>query len=142
MQKPCAQINPDEALMWECHRLRLHWQGHSVALALGMRTGGTVHWWENCSLDVLEQTPFCTVVEIGGAIAHKKETRAHRAGTSFFDNPLLHRHNWLNTSAEKARNRNTPCPNGSRACPKGLSPADTRLRAKPATICVLICGRF
>ena len=95
------ETSPDEALMWERHRLRLRWQGRSLALALGLRTGdtgfgSTVHWWENCNLVVLEQTPFCTVVEMGGAIALEKEVRAYRAGDSFFANPLLHKHNWLN----------------------------------------------
>ena len=56
----------------------------------------SVRWWECCSLTVLEETPFCTVVEMGGAITLERDTRAHRSGESFFSNPLLHKHNWLN----------------------------------------------
>ena len=33
---------------------------------------------------------------MGGAIALEKEMRAHRSHESFFDNDLLHKHNWLN----------------------------------------------
>ena len=117
--------------MWENHALAITWQGRTVELAMGMRTGcqagacqagacqpgggdcgdgdaaggestggrglgGHVHWWENCSLTVLEETPFCTVVEMGGAITLERDTREHRSGESFFSNALLHVHNWLN----------------------------------------------
>jgi len=45
-------------------------------------------------LTVEEDTPFCRVVEAGGAIAHQLETREDRlAGAA---HPYLHHHNWLN----------------------------------------------
>jgi hypothetical protein len=90
------EISPDPALMWERHSLRISWNGASVELSMGLRTGGEVHWWENCNLVVLDESPFCRTVEMGGAIALVKETREHRAGESFFSNSLLHKHNWLN----------------------------------------------
>lgn len=74
--------------------VRISWQGASVGLAMGMRTQGEVHWWETCALTVEEEAPFCRVIEAGGAIAHRLETREDRlAGAA---HPYLHNHNWLN----------------------------------------------
>ncbi|MFH1570266.1 MAG: hypothetical protein ABIL09_19900 [Gemmatimonadota bacterium] len=92
----CFGQSDDPALRWDNHALTARWGGHSVALAMGLRTGGQVHWWENCALVVRERTPGGMALEMGGAIALERDTRAHRAGESFFANPLLHRHNWLN----------------------------------------------
>lgn len=85
-----------QELAWERHLLRLHWGEASVGLTLGLRVKGEIHWWEACRMVVLEETPTCLVVEMGGAIPHTimtpEEFREHRG----LSNPFLHRHNWVN----------------------------------------------
>lgn len=86
----------EEGFMWERHLLRLSWGGRSVGLAMGLRHGDEVHWWESCRLVVLEETPECRVVEMGGAIPRllfgAEELRKYPG----YSNPFLHSHNWLN----------------------------------------------
>jgi len=88
--------SPHAAFMWERHRLRIRQGDRSVALALGLRTGGEVHWWEACRLVVLEETAECLAVEMGGAIAHKIMTFDDLQKHPGHTNPYLHKHNWLN----------------------------------------------
>ncbi len=80
--------------MWERHRLRIRYQGRSIALAMGLRTGESAHWWEACRLITLRQTPSCTVVEMAGAIPLHHSRRAEEGQTAY-SNPLLHKHHWL-----------------------------------------------
>ena len=84
------------AMMWERHLLRISWGGRSVGFAMGLRHAGEVHWWECCRMVVLEETPTCRVVEMGGAIPRKlfgdKELKQYTG----HDNPFIHHHNWIN----------------------------------------------
>ncbi len=86
----------DPGFLWERHLLRVRWGGRSVGLAMGLRHKDEVHWWESCRLVVLEETPTCRVVEMGGAIPRllygPEERERHRG----YSNPFLHKHNWLN----------------------------------------------
>ncbi len=86
----------EEGLMWERHLLRLSWGDRSVGLAMGLRFGAEVHWWECCRMVVLEDTPECRVIEMGGAIPRLpfgiEDMRKYRS----YNNPFLHHHNWLN----------------------------------------------
>lgn len=93
----------DEGLMWERHMLRLSYGGRSIGIAMGLRhtpagcrwSEGEVHWWEACRLVVVEETPHCRVIEMGGAIPRLPLLKEEALGKGY-DYPLLHRHNWLN----------------------------------------------
>lgn len=85
----------DEGLMWERHLLRLTHGGRSLGLAMGLRHAGEVHWWEACRLTVLEETPRCRVIEMGGVIPRRPFLKEEALGRGY-DYHLLHRHNWLN----------------------------------------------
>ncbi|NLF16526.1 MAG: hypothetical protein GX595_04620 [Lentisphaerae bacterium] len=85
----------DPGFMWERHLLRLRWGGRSLGLMMGLRHAGEVHWWECCRMVVLEETPACRVVEMGGAIPHRAYGAAERERYRGYVNPFLHRHNWL-----------------------------------------------
>jgi len=82
--------------MWERHLLRIRWQDRTVGLALGLRTGGEVHWWEACRLVVLERTNHCLVIEVAGAIPHHDVPLSEHRRLQRYGNPYLHKHNWLN----------------------------------------------
>lgn len=84
----------EPGFMWERHLLRIEWGGHSVGLAMGLRHGREVHWWECCRLVVLEETPTCRVIEMAGAIPRKLFHAADLEGG--YNNPFLHNHNWIN----------------------------------------------
>ncbi|MEN6545601.1 MAG: hypothetical protein ABFE07_06125 [Armatimonadia bacterium] len=86
----------EEGLMWERHLLRISWGGHSVGLAMGLRHDGEVHWWECCRMVVLEETPECLVVEMGGAIPRKGFGMTEMRQGQSYNNEFLHHHNWLN----------------------------------------------
>lgn len=90
------EISPTPEYMWERHALRLGYGGRSLDIAMGMRTGGEVHWWEACRLVVLEETPECTVIEMGGAIERHHMTFDDMQKYPGYTNPWLHKHNWLN----------------------------------------------
>lgn len=90
------ETSPDPAFMWERHLLRITAGDKSVGLALGLRHGGEVHWWEACGLDVLEETPHCRVLEMGGAIPRVVTGLKDMMDYPDFTNPFLHKHNWLN----------------------------------------------
>ncbi len=85
--------SPDPHFMWERHRLRIDYQGRSLALAMGLRTGGQWHWWEACRLIVREETPTCRVVEMGGAIPLIHSEKSDSGKT--YQNDWLHKHHWL-----------------------------------------------
>lgn len=90
----CFACSPDTYFTWERHRLRIHHQGRSLALALGLRTGSAWHWWEGCGMVVREETPTCRVVEMSGAIPL---VHSHKFGDAInhYQNPWLHKHHWL-----------------------------------------------
>src|SRR5690606_6968561 len=81
---------------WHRHLLRIRHGERSIGLAMGMRVDGEVHWWEGCRLVVLEETPTCRVVEMGGAIPHTFNDRATLNAYPNLKHPFLHKHNWLN----------------------------------------------
>ena len=85
----------EEGFMWERHLLRVTHGNRSLGLALGLRTGNEVHWWEACRLVILDQSPFCTTARMGGAIPVRVATRAFLSTRSGYNIPLLHEHNWL-----------------------------------------------
>ncbi|HVF09294.1 MAG TPA: hypothetical protein VNA16_00735 [Abditibacteriaceae bacterium] len=86
----------DAAFVWERHLLRLRWGDKSVGLAMGLRTGAAVHWWETCRLVVLEETPQCLTVEMGGCIPLVPTGLDDLIEHPGFSSPFLHKHNWLN----------------------------------------------
>jgi hypothetical protein len=86
--------SPHQEYVWERHLLRLKWGENSLGLAMGLKTGGKIHWWEACRLVVRQETPECLVVEMGGAIPLREMSfEEFKAGG--YSNPYLHRHNWL-----------------------------------------------
>ena len=86
----------DAAFVWERHLLRLRWGDKSVGLAMGLRTGDAVHWWEVCRMVVLEETPHCRTVEMGGCIPLVQSGLDDLIAHPGFSSPFLHKHNWLN----------------------------------------------
>lgn len=88
--------SPEPLFVWERHALRISWGGRSVEFAMGLRTKGEVHWWEACRLVVLEETPTCRVIEMGGAIPLQLFTLEDMRRNPGYKNPFLHHHNWLN----------------------------------------------
>lgn len=86
----------ESGFMWERHSLRLQHGGLSIGLALGLRTGGEVHWWEACRLVTVSESPFCRVVHMAGAIPHRLCGVADLQREPGYRNWFLHRHNWLN----------------------------------------------
>ena len=90
------QASPTPEFVWERSLVWIRWGGASVGLALGLKTGGEVHWWEACRLVNLEVTPTCRVIEVGGAIPRDVTVLADVRKYSGYKNPYLHHHNWLN----------------------------------------------
>src|SRR5690606_13485294 len=76
------------------HLLRLRHGENSVGLAMGLKTGDEIHWWEACRLVVKGETPQCLTVEMGGAIPLKEMT-FDEFKSGGYSNPYLHKHNWL-----------------------------------------------
>lgn len=111
---PCASLerfarnSPDE-LAWEQHTVRVTQGGRSVELALGLRTGGEVHWWEACRLVVLGKSSHCVEIEVGGAISHRLMTAGDSRKYIGYHNPYLHKHNWLNGVLYLRLHRNGVC---------------------------------
>ena len=85
----------EEGFPWERHLLRVAHGLRSLGLALGLRTGGEVHWWEACRLVVLDRSPFCVTARMGGAIPVRQPTRELLLSRDGYNVPLLHQHNWL-----------------------------------------------
>ena len=81
---------------WERHLLRIVWNGVSVGLTLGLRTGNEVRWAEACGLVIRAESPECRTLEFGGAIPLQLTTAKLLRQYSGYKLPLLHRHNWLN----------------------------------------------
>lgn len=88
--------SPHPEFPWERHSVRIRWRDRSVALALGLRTAGRVHWWESCRLITTQTTAEGCVVEMGGAITRQQMTVEELRSYDGYRNPYLHRHNWLN----------------------------------------------
>ncbi|WP_212241530.1 hypothetical protein [Catenulispora pinistramenti] len=101
--------SPEPGYVWERSLLRLGFGGRSVGLAMGLRTGGTVHWWEACRLVVVEQTEERLTVEMGGTIAHRHLTGADHREQPSYTNTFVHLHNWLNASIHVRLHRNGVC---------------------------------
>lgn len=88
---------PDDLFFWERHSLAIEWEGHCVELAMGLRHQGDLRWWEACNLVVREETAFCRVVDMGGAIPVRMCDLAYlQSRKGYYDNEFLHKHNWLN----------------------------------------------
>lgn len=86
----------DPGFMWERHMAKITWGNKSIGLLMGLRTGEEIHWWEACNMVVLEETPSCRVVEIGGAIPVVITDSEHLKQFKGYANPYLHKHLWLN----------------------------------------------
>lgn len=86
----------DPGFMWERHMVRIEWESKSVGLLMGLRKGEEVHWWEACNMVVLEDTPACRVVEIGGTIPVDIYDSEDLKKYKGYANPYLHKHQWLN----------------------------------------------
>ena len=86
---------PRQFFIWEQHGLRLSRGERSVLLALGLRVGDAVHWWENCRLVTVAETPACRIIEMSGAIPYRKVDLDHFTKHPGHTDPLLHRHNWV-----------------------------------------------
>ncbi len=94
---------------WERHLLRLRQGSRSIEMALGLRTKGKVHWWEACRLVVLRETEDFVEIEMGGAIPHRIMTAEEMRRYIGFENPYLHKHNWLNGHLYARLHRNGVC---------------------------------
>ncbi len=94
---------------WETHALELELGSTTLGLMLGLRTGGEIHWWEACRLVVLEETPLCTTVEMGGAIAHRRPPSGNDEESRALRRTFVHRHNWLNGRLHLRIYRNGVC---------------------------------
>jgi len=88
--------SPEPQFFWERHMVRFAWNGVSVCLAMGLRTGDEVHWWEACNLVAREETDTCRIIEAGGAIPRVLTTAQDLVKNPGYCLPLLHKHNWLN----------------------------------------------
>ncbi len=86
----------DPGFMWERHMARIEWESKSVGLLMGLRKGAEIHWWEACNMVVLEDTPACRVVEIGGTIPVDIYDSEDLKKYKGYANPYLHKHQWLN----------------------------------------------
>lgn len=95
--------------LWERGLLRLRHGHRTVALAMGLRTGGAVHWWEGCRLVVHADSAEGLVVEMGGAVPYHVVSAAAHARLGTYANPYLHRHNWLTASLFVRAHRNGVC---------------------------------
>ncbi|MCK5844679.1 MAG: hypothetical protein KAG97_08240, partial [Victivallales bacterium] len=101
--------SPDPFFVWERHSLRLSWEGRSIELAMGLRTGDETHWWEACRLVEVESSPTCRVVEMGGAIPLQLTTLQYMRDNPAYDNQMLHKHNWLNGQIHARLHSNGVC---------------------------------
>ena len=87
---------PDPAFAWERHMAVFSWQGKKIGLVMGLNTRGKTHWWEACRLTVLDEQPACREIEIGGAIPLEIYDTRDISNAVGYENPYLHKHNWLN----------------------------------------------
>ncbi len=86
---------PRKFFIWEQHGLRIDWGDQSVLLALGMHVDDTVHWWENCRLVTVAESPVCRTVMMSGAIPSHKVNLDHFSRHHGYTDPFLHQHNWI-----------------------------------------------
>lgn len=95
--------------VWERSYLQVEYSGRTMGIALGLRTGEEIHWWEACRMVEVERTPHCLTLEIGGAIPHKIMDDETFRGHPGLTNPFLHKHNWLNGHALLRLHANGVC---------------------------------
>lgn len=88
--------SPDRFFVWEQHALRINWGDSEVRIAMGLKTCGEIHWWEACRLVVLQRTPSCMVIEMGGAIPVDEYGVEFLQSHPGLKHPYLHKHNWIN----------------------------------------------
>jgi hypothetical protein len=100
--------SPDPYFAWERHRLRIRYQGRSLAIAMGLRTGTEWRWWEACGMVVREETPTCRVVEMSGAIP-LVHSRKFGGANGHYRNPWLHKHHWLYGQVQVRLHANGVC---------------------------------
>ncbi|NLB43230.1 MAG: hypothetical protein GX815_13455 [Clostridiales bacterium] len=98
----------DPAFAWERHMVVISWGVKKIGLLMGLKTKDTVHWWEACKLITLEDHTNCKEVEIGGAIPLVKYDSTDSKSVGY-ENPLLHRHNWLNGNIYARLHSNGVC---------------------------------
>jgi hypothetical protein len=75
--------------------LRICFQGCSLAMGLGLRVKGDLHWWEACRLVIHNDGPHCRIIEMAGAIPVVRYSRREYANFRDASFPFLHRHNWI-----------------------------------------------
>jgi hypothetical protein len=85
--------NPE--LHWERHALSITWNGRRIELAMGMRVGQELRWWEACRLVVLSRTEVCCEVEMAGSIPHVIFEPTDLKTSGGYSYPFLHKHHWL-----------------------------------------------
>jgi hypothetical protein len=113
-QPPVAETRlvaeaPDFFFPWESHAVRISWGGRAVDLIMGLRTAGTIHWWQAARLMVLEESAACRVIEMGGAIPLKQMRLNDLQDCPSHANPFLHKHNWLNGHLSARLHANGVC---------------------------------
>ena len=108
-QMELLERSPHEEYIYEKHWLHLQSGERSIKLALGLKVGDEVHWWEACRLVVLEETPECLTIEMGGAIAHQEMTIEEFHQYTGYTSPYLHRHNWVNGHIHARLHSNGVC---------------------------------
>lgn len=105
----CFEKNGPDSYACERHLLRVSLGDRELEMALGIRTGGGVHWWEACGLVILRQTEAFIELEMGGAIPVKIMTGEELRSYVGFENPYLHKHNWINGNLYLRIHRNGVC---------------------------------
>lgn len=83
------------AIYWERSMLKIAWQGRWLGIAMGMRVGSQVHWWEHCHLVKTQETAECLEIEMSGNAPYDIMTSEMMAALAGRDIPLIHKHNWL-----------------------------------------------
>lgn len=99
----------DPGFAWERHMVIISWQGKKIGLVMGLRTGDQVHWWEACRLVTLSEQASCREIEIGGAIPLDVYDTRDLSSYVGYENPYLHKHNWLNGNIYARLHNNGVC---------------------------------
>lgn len=92
---PIFAQSQEPEIHWERRSLAIEWQGKRVEIAMGMRVGGDIRWWEHCRLVKLSESDTFIEVEMAGSIPHimfNKQVLHSYTGYAF---PGLHQHHWL-----------------------------------------------
>ncbi|MGI6538264.1 MAG: hypothetical protein ACOX22_08065 [Caldicoprobacterales bacterium] len=99
----------DPGFAWERHMAVISWKDKKLGIAMGLRTKGEVHWWEACKMVVLNDDLNCKEIEIGGAIPLVVYDSRDLRNNVGYDNPFLHKHNWLNGNIYARLHSNGVC---------------------------------